>query len=166
MPNYRRAKLYYIRSHLRPDLVYIGATCRELSERFGEHKNTRNGTASKQIIELEDAYIELLEFYPCDSKEELNRREGQLIRSMDCVNKNIPGRPREEGKNQYNKNKRYKSLENSKVKVSQCLVSDPILKNTCIEDLNDDDIDNAIKLLKSVKAINKQRAKLQSEGLL
>ena len=71
----------------------------------------------------------------------------------------------EQKKKQYNNNKKKKSLENSKAKVSQRLVSDPILKNTCIEDLNDDDIDNAIKLLKSVKSINKQRAKLQSEGL-
>lgn len=71
----------------------------------------------------------------------------------------------EQKKKQYNNNKKKKSLENSKAKVSQRLVSDPILKNTCIEDLNDDVIDNAIKLLKSVKSINKQRAKLQSEGL-
>ena len=69
-------------------------------------------------------------------------------------------------KKQYNNNKKYKTFENSKVKASQSLVSDPILKHICIEDLNDDDaIDNAIKLLKSVKSINKQRAKLQSEGL-
>ena len=110
MPNYRSAKLYYIRSHLRPDLVYIGATCCELSVRFGQHKSTRNNTRSKQIIELGDAYIELIELYPCDSKEELSRREGELIRSMDCVNKQIPGRTqaewREEKKEELKVNKK------------------------------------------------------------
>jgi glucosamine 6-phosphate synthetase-like amidotransferase/phosphosugar isomerase protein len=39
-----------------------------------------------------DAYIELIENYPCADKNELNRREGEFIRTMDCVNKCIAGR--------------------------------------------------------------------------
>jgi len=92
MPNYQNGKIYSIRSHSRPDLVYVGSTCRRLSERFSKHKIASNTASSKQIIELGDAYIELIENYACGSKEELNRREGELIRSMDCVNKRIEGR--------------------------------------------------------------------------
>ena len=116
MPNYRRAKLYYIRSHLRPDLIYIGATCCELSVRFGQHKSTRNNTRSKQIIELGDAYIELIELYPCDSKEELSRREGELIRSMDCVNKFVPGRTKAEYRED---NPRYHENNKEQIKKKQ-----------------------------------------------
>ena len=92
MPNYQNGKIYSIRSHSRPDLVYVGSTCRRLSERFGKHKIASNRASSKQIVELGDAYIELIENYASGSKAELNRREGELIRSMDCVNKRIEGR--------------------------------------------------------------------------
>lgn len=90
MPNYQNGKVYGIRSHSRPDLVYIGSTTQPLSIRFGKHKS--NKTSSKQIIDLGDAYIELIENYSCNSKEELCKREGEIMRSIECVNKNIAGR--------------------------------------------------------------------------
>ena len=43
-----------------------------------------------------DAYIELIEDYPCNSKKELNRKEGKWIRQMDCVNKTVAGRTQQE----------------------------------------------------------------------
>ena len=42
--------------------------------------------------EVENCKIELLELYPCNSKVELNAREGFHQRNTDCVNKNISGR--------------------------------------------------------------------------
>ena len=90
MPNYANGKIYSIRSHSRPDLVYIGSTTRPLSERFTEHKC--NGHLGKQIIDLGDAYIELVEEFKCENKEQLNRREGEIQRAMECVNQNIAGR--------------------------------------------------------------------------
>ena len=44
-------------------------------------------TTSFEILKYDDSYIELIEECPCNDKNELNRREGQIIRSMDCVNK-------------------------------------------------------------------------------
>jgi len=72
--------------------VYVGSTTRQLSERFGEHKRKGNKTSSKQIIDIGDAYIELIKLCPCDSKEELLKREGEIIRRTECVNKEIAGR--------------------------------------------------------------------------
>ena len=46
---------------------------------------------------VENCKIELLELYPCDSREELQAREGHHQRESDCVNKQIAGR----GKEQY-----------------------------------------------------------------
>jgi hypothetical protein len=51
---------------------------------------------SFKIIKYPDAYIELLEQYPCNSREELNRREGSYIRKINCVNKNIAGRTKKQ----------------------------------------------------------------------
>jgi aspartate carbamoyltransferase regulatory subunit len=41
-------------------------------------------------MDIGDAYIELIEYFQCDTKEELSKREGEIMRSMDCVNKCIP----------------------------------------------------------------------------
>jgi hypothetical protein len=101
-PNkYANGKIYTIRSHQTP-LYYIGSTVNELRKRIHCHKahynkwlnGTQHYTSSYDIIKYDDHYIELLENYPCNSKEELNQREGQLIREHknDIVNKFIAGR--------------------------------------------------------------------------
>ena len=56
-----------------------------------------------KIIELgfDDFYIELYENYPCNSKEELNKREGEVIREIGTLNSNIAGRTKEEYKKIY-----------------------------------------------------------------
>lgn len=92
MTTYQHGKIYSIRSRSRPDLVYIGSTTQALSKRFGKHKAPSNLTRSREIIAIGDAYIELIQDYPCENKEQLNRRAGQVQRSMDCVNIRIEGR--------------------------------------------------------------------------
>jgi hypothetical protein len=96
MPNYQNGKVYSIRSHSRPDLVYVGSTTQPLSKRFGEHKKPSNKTSSKQIIDIGDAYIELIENCACENREQLLKREGEIIRSMNCVNTQIAGRTSQE----------------------------------------------------------------------
>ena len=51
-----------------------------------------NVCTSKRVVEIGDAYIELVENYPCFNLEELRRREGEFQRSIDCVNICIAGR--------------------------------------------------------------------------
>jgi len=105
MPNYSNGKIYELRSYRRPDLIYIGSTTQALSKRKAEHKSNYDGwlegktnyTSSFEIIALRDYYIELKEYFPCNSKAELNRREGEIIReTTGCVNKRIAGRTNEE----------------------------------------------------------------------
>jgi hypothetical protein len=110
MTNYQKSKIYKIESHL-GDKIYIGATCKDyLSQRFQAHKHDyrrwKNGKARKvNSYEIFDLYgidncsIVLLEACPCDSKDEQNAKESFYIRTMDCVNKVIPDRKKEE----YNK---------------------------------------------------------------
>ena len=96
MPNYEQGKIYAIRSHL-TDEIYIGSTTQSLSQRFGGHKRSKD-TTSVKLLSLGDAYIELIENYPCKNKEELNRREGQLQREHleKIVNRKIEGRSKAE----------------------------------------------------------------------
>ena len=104
MPDYQQGKIYCIRSHQTDD-IYIGSTSKKyLSQRFAQHKSDykyylktkKHYITSYKILEYEDAYIELIENYPCNSKEELTREEGKYQRDMDCVNKQIAGRTNEE----------------------------------------------------------------------
>lgn len=93
--DYQNGKIYTIRSP-HTTKYYIGGTTQTLAKRFSYHKKYPTLT-SKDIISLGDAYIELMELCPCNSVEELRKREGELIREHkeNCVNKNIAGRTKD-----------------------------------------------------------------------
>lgn len=98
--SYKNAKIYVIRSY-KTDNVYIGSTTQSLSKRFALHvghfKSQKKYYSSFEILKYGDSYIELLEEYPCDTKEQLLRKEGELIRQTNnCVNKVIAGRTTQE----------------------------------------------------------------------
>jgi hypothetical protein len=106
MPDYKNGKIYAIRSATTPN-YYIGSTSEKyLSNRFSNHKrNFKAGTnrcTSKEILQNDDCYIELVEDFPCESKAQLHRREGEIIREhkeqgFGVLNNRIAGR----GKNEY-----------------------------------------------------------------
>lgn len=101
--DYSKGKIYCIRSH-QCEEVYVGSTCSMLSRRMYEHRSNfklwkegkKNYVSSFDILKYEDAYIELLELYPCTMKIELLAREGKYIRELSCVNKIVAGRTRAE----------------------------------------------------------------------
>ena len=99
---YNNSFIYTIRSP-HTDKFYIGSTTQKLCKRFANHKTDYNlyvnnklksCITSFKIIELGDSYIELLEEINCDSKIQLEMREGELIRIHKdlCINKIIVGR--------------------------------------------------------------------------
>jgi len=105
--DYKNGKIYTIRSH-QTEQFYIGSTTQPLTKRLTFHKSDYkryldgkfNFITSFDIIKFDDCYIELLEEFPCESKMMLHKREGELIRKNNCVNKSIPCQTRKE----YNKN--------------------------------------------------------------
>lgn len=99
--NYSNGKIYKIWSPSHPEQVYIGSTAEpRLSARMSKHrscyKRYLNGKSkyvtSYKILDYEDCRIDLIEKYPCADRSELNAREGYYVRTLDCVNKVIPGR--------------------------------------------------------------------------
>ena len=97
MANYQNGKVYSIRSPS-TEMFYIGSTIQPLSKRFHEHKKKPNATNAKVILDFGDAYIELIHNYPCKTKEELTKNEGEQIRlnKGKCVNTRIEGRTNKE----------------------------------------------------------------------
>jgi hypothetical protein len=100
---YQNGKIYQI-VDLAYTLCYVGSSCASLSRRMCSHRTNYNGykagkrksrVTSYELFDkagIENCKIELLENYPCNSKEELLAREGYWIRNTECVNKVIEGR--------------------------------------------------------------------------
>ena len=102
---YNTAMIYSIRSPA-TEKYYIGSTTQILCKRFGDHKKKyklyldekHHFVTSFKILELGDAYIELLEEINCENKNQLVKMEGEAIRKhkASCVNKKIEGRTKKE----------------------------------------------------------------------
>lgn len=109
MPDYKNGKIYTIRYRNDDSLIYVGSTTNSLAKRFHDHKRVFNNEKQRdynmplyqkmrQTNDIDNWYIELFEEHPCENRNELNRREGQIIREMGTINKYIAGRTREEYK--------------------------------------------------------------------
>lgn len=79
--NYQNGKIYKIWSLL-TDKIYIGSTCDDLPHRFKRHKYTSDCNSKLLFDEVgcENCKIELIELFPCNSKLELIKREGEIQR--------------------------------------------------------------------------------------
>ena len=67
MPDYKQGKIYD--SIKRPNICFY-----------------------QHVDDWNNWYIELFENFPCNSKEESNKKEGQVIREIGTINKQIAGR--------------------------------------------------------------------------
>jgi hypothetical protein len=119
MVNYQQGKIYRLVCNT-TGLVYVGSTCEPtLARRLNGHKSDYkyslkigNGfITSFKILENNNYEIILIESFPCSSKDELHQRERYYIETMDCVNKNIPTRPKKEQKIEYNEKNKEKIVE-------------------------------------------------------
>ena len=91
MCDYKNGKIYQLVCNETGE-VYIGSTVQDLESRLSTHKATANSCYSKQIINRNNYYIELLETYPCNNEFELNLKEGEYQRAIECINHDIAGR--------------------------------------------------------------------------
>ena len=104
MVNYGNGKIYKIESITGEGPIYIGSTTKQyLCQRMDEHRKQykswkvgkQNKTMSYEIFDtfgVENCQITLLETCPCETKDELTKRESHYIKSLQCINKNIANR--------------------------------------------------------------------------
>ena len=102
MPDYAEGKIYKIFCSTTDD-TYIGSSTQPLCNRMKNHRNDHNNKNKAHYNfklyqcfrerGVDNFYIELLEKYPCSSKEELVAREGYWIRQdKPTLNTRIAGR--------------------------------------------------------------------------
>lgn len=131
--NYQLGKIYQIIDYTNEN-VYIGSTCeptlaRRLAGHVSNYKAYLNGdkkyVSSYKIIENNNYDIQLIEAFPCDTRDELHKREGYYIKNTpNCVNKMIAGRTKKDSNKQYyednkeiicEKKKQYRQDNNQKI---------------------------------------------------
>jgi hypothetical protein len=111
MNKYINGKIYALVSES-AQVVYYGSTIQRLSQRKGEHvRDYKNylyndgwKCSSFDVLKHEDAKIILIEEFPCETKLELEQREGYWQRNNNCTNINIAGRNTKE----YRKTEEYR----------------------------------------------------------
>ena len=109
---YHYGIIYKITNTINSD-IYIGSTTSDLETRMIKHKSdakkrpdiSRFYTYMNEIG-IDNFDIELVEEFPCESKEALQNREGELIREMGTLNHRIENRTRQEYDKEWKQNNR------------------------------------------------------------
>ena len=161
---YVNGRIYCVRNTIN-NAIYIGSTCQKLSQRMSCHRSDMNKTKNQGMLlykamkELgkEHFYIELVEDYPCETIEQLRKRESEIARDKNAeLNKNINGRPDSERWKDYYESHREERLQYGKE-----------YRETHIEEIKqkkkDDYNTNKDKILKQAKEHREQNKELIKE---
>ena len=127
MPNYQNGKIYTIRCRTDDTKIYVGSTTTTLSQRITQHRSASKKQTQtiwyNNVEDWGDWYIELYEDCPCENKEQLCKREGEVIRQIGNLNYEIAGRTRKEWRAENPEkgkeaSKKYHENNSEKVKAS------------------------------------------------
>ena len=122
---YQRGKIYNIRCYDDDTIIYVGSTIQPLSTRMAKHRYDKTCSLYQYVNgnwdNWDNWYIELYEEYPCDNKQLLEKKEGEITRLIGNINKKIAGRNNkewiEENKEHCKKQrKKYREDNNEKIK--------------------------------------------------
>ncbi len=118
MPDYKDGKIYTIRCKLDSSLIYVGSTVETLCSRFSKHKYQSKKNPEihfySAISDWNDWYIELVEDFPCERKEQLLKREGEIMREIGTLNHQLAGNYLTRGEQQYMKEYREQNAKQIK----------------------------------------------------
>jgi len=113
MSDYSKGKIYTIRCKTDTSLIYVGSTIQSLARRWGGHKSKSLRYPNYFLYQTinsdwHDWYIKLYELFPCNCKEELLKKEGELIRLIGTLNTHITGRSKKEYSKEWRENNKEK----------------------------------------------------------
>ena len=120
---YENGKIYTIRNKSNDEMVYVGSTIEQLCSRFSKHKYESKRKPNIYFYSFvenwDDWYIELYENIKCENKEQLLKREGEVMREIGTLNKVIAGSSISISEQDYMK--RYREENKEKIKELKLL---------------------------------------------
>ena len=136
---YQNGKIYKILNSETSD-IYVGSTCQRLAKRMMNHRTrVKEGKDTLLYLEMreigiEHFYIELVENFPCENLEQLNKREGEWMREIATLNEKVAGRTKNEYAEEHRESKN-QNQENIIKKIERAFYKDRgnIMKKTKIE---------------------------------
>jgi hypothetical protein len=152
MADYSKGKIYKLSGNGRD---YYGSTTQPLTKRYYHHKNNITGCIREMLGT--DFKIELIEEFPCKTKQELEDRELFWINNNECVNtkKGLVKVGSEQEKTQraaYMKQYRATKKDDIKIKKAKREIYNTIpsiiakkLENYLIENINDYNLNDMCK---------------------
>jgi hypothetical protein len=153
MPDYSKSKIYEIICNLTKER-YIGSTIQALSMRLCGHRTDRNMCKSKQIIERGDYYINLLEDYSCENKEQLLKKEREWFDNLECINAYRPIRIDDDIHDMRQKKYYDKNRDNIVLKLKEKRRSKNVITNDII---TNDKISADVKTTRQKKYVDENR---------
>ena len=109
MVNFENARIYKI-TNIKNGKIYLGSTTdKYLSNRMAKHRARKDSRLQREIGNIYDCKIELIEKVETDNIIDLRQKEREYIEGAlncpfcKCVNKNIPNRSQKEYMIYYNK---------------------------------------------------------------
>ena len=159
MERYNSSKIYKLVNT--QGMTYYGSTINTIEKRKSKHYCSFKSGKSKYTSKLlfENGLVvkaELVEHYPCNSKEELEARERYYIENFPCVNKVHPGRTARE---YYEDNLAYKLMYQANYDATH--KEQIYLKNKLYRENNKDLINEKRKIL----YYEKKNLKLQEKTI-
>ena len=113
MNKFQNGKIYKITDNV-SDMIYVGSTCNTLQQRLYQHEadykafkaEKTNYRTSFKILKNDNYKIELIKFYPCENKQQINLEDGKIIKkyknnNLNIVNRNIAGQSNKQSSAQY-----------------------------------------------------------------
>ena len=90
MPNYKDCKIFSIRSKTNPEHIYVGFTTLSLDKCWSYHKSLYNAKCPVQfykvITDINDWYIQLEGYHPCNNKIEASIIKQTYIDKLSTLN--------------------------------------------------------------------------------
>lgn len=117
---YSNSKIYKLTSS-HTNNIYIGSTTMSLCKRFNCHKSDYRRLKYVSYCELllyQDCKIELIEIYPCETKQQLLKREGYYIDNFRniVVNIHTPGQTSKERRTKSGKDIKYRENHREEIR--------------------------------------------------
>jgi len=157
MANYSTSKIYTIRCKTDDTKVFVGSTIQPLCKKWGVHKIDSIRNKEMPLYQAindnwKNWYIELYEHFPCNTKEELNKRTCEVARLIGNLNTETDFKTNKQYRKEYQKQYRMKEKEHVPLYIEMAkLITLKQLENAVVRQEQKEEQARILKLMMATK---------------